>query len=115
MFRLANVLQVPFKGPEGIVTQYWHGQKQNHGHPVVLSAVVTKPEVEYVKERMGQYPGVEFIATYQRDYSPSADSAANVLGHVGPITKEWLAQPLQPAALPAAHRHDGAGRGGADL
>ena len=70
MFRLANVLQIPFKGPEGIVTQYWRGQKQNHGHPVVLNAVVTKPEVEYVKERMGQYPGVEFIATYQRAYTP---------------------------------------------
>jgi penicillin-binding protein 2 len=113
MYRLANVLQVPFKGPEGVVTQYWRGQKQNHGHPVVLSAVVTKPEVEYVKERMGQYPGVEFIATYQRDYTPNADSSANVLGHVGPITKEWLHSRFnRPRYLP---RTGTMGQGGVEL
>ena len=113
MFRLANVLQIPFKGPDGIVTQYWHGQKQNHGHPVVLNAVVTKPEVEYVKERMGLYPGVEFIATYQRAYSPFSDDAANILGHVGPITKELLRSRFnRPRYLP---RTGSMGQGGVEL
>ena len=113
MFRLANVLQIPFKGPDGIVTQYWHGQKQNHGHPVVLNAVVTKPEVEYVKERMGQYPGVEFLATYQRAYTPFSMDAANILGHVGPITKEWLHSRFnRPRYLP---RTGTMGQGGIEL
>ena len=113
MFRLANVLQIPFKGPEGIVTQYWHGQKQNHGHPVVLNAVVTKPEVEYVKERMGQYPGVEFLATYQRAYTPYSMDASNILGHVGPITKEWLHSRFnRPRYLP---RTGTMGQGGIEL
>ena len=81
MFRLADVLQIPFNGPEGIVSQYWYGQRQNHGHPVAIKATVTKSEVEYVTERMNQYRGVEFFSTYQRQY----EKAANWLRkHPGP-------------------------------
>ncbi len=69
------------------MTQYWHGQKLNQGQPTVLKADVTKPEVMYVKERMNQYKGVEFVSTYQREYSNAANEMPNIVGRVGAITK----------------------------
>ena len=62
---------------------------------------------------MGQYPGVEFLATYQRAYTPVQQDAANILGHVGPITKEWLHSRFnRPRYLP---RTGSMGQGGIEL
>jgi penicillin-binding protein 2 len=86
MFRLAQVLQVPFLN---VVRQYQQGQKVNRGYPVTLQATVTKPEVEYVKERMPSFRGVQFVETYQRRY-PQGVLAPNVLGNVGRVFKNDL-------------------------
>jgi penicillin-binding protein 2 len=86
MYRLAKVLQVKFLS---VVHQYQVGQKQNFGYPVTLKATVTKPEVEYVKERMPSFRGVQFEQTYQRTY-PQGVLAPNILGTVGRVYRDDL-------------------------
>ena len=86
MFRLAQVLKVKFLT---VVRQYQRGQKLNAGFPVTLSVPVTKAEVEYVKERMPSFHGVQFEQSYQRMY-PQGVLAPNILGSVGRVFRSDL-------------------------
>ncbi|MGN6380927.1 MAG: penicillin-binding transpeptidase domain-containing protein [Gaiellales bacterium] len=86
MYRLAKVLQVKFLS---LVRQYQRGQTLNHGYPVTLSAPVTKAEVEYVKERMPSFRGVQFEQSFNRRY-PLGVLAPNILGNVGRVSRDDL-------------------------
>ena len=86
MFRLAEVLRMRFRE---VVREYLQGQKQNFGYPVTLQAAVTKPEVEFVKERMPSFRGVQFEQSYQRTY-PQGVLAPNILGSVGRVYRSDL-------------------------
>ncbi len=86
MFRLSKVLQVKF---HNVVKQYLQGQKINFGYPVTLATPVTKAEVEYVKERMPSYRGVQFVQSFDRSY-PLGALAPNVLGNIGRVSSDDL-------------------------
>jgi penicillin-binding protein 2 len=87
--RMADVLQVPFRG---LYHQYRRGLLVNPGYPVTVDAPVTLNEIEYVKERMPRYRGMQFVQTFQRNY-PMGSVAANVLGNVTQVQATDLKNP----------------------
>ncbi|HET7380724.1 MAG TPA: penicillin-binding transpeptidase domain-containing protein [Gaiellales bacterium] len=63
----------------------------NAGSPIQLTSA-TEAQVAYVLERRGQFHGVQFVQTTQRQY-PFRDLAANVLGYVSQISQGELTDP----------------------
>jgi penicillin-binding protein 2 len=67
--------------------------------PVVLARAINTDEVDFFKERDFEFPGIQLVDTYERQY-PYGWLAAQVLGYVGPIEpgelKSALAEGYQP-------------------
>ena len=57
--------------------------------PVVIRRGIRPDQVEYLKERQREFPGIQLQPSYLRSY-PYESLAAQVLGYVGPITPEEL-------------------------
>jgi penicillin-binding protein 2 len=57
--------------------------------PVALAEGVPSDVVKYLKERIGEFPGVTIERTYLRSY-PRGPLAAQLLGHVGSVTPEQV-------------------------
>jgi penicillin-binding protein 2 len=87
MWHLAWVLKLK---AWDVITQYGKGQTQNHGYPVSIDASVTPQQVRYVKERAGEFRGVQFLQSYQRQY-PLGALAPNILGYAGRVSPADLA------------------------
>jgi penicillin-binding protein 2 len=60
----------------------------NAGAPIPIKSA-TEPQVAYVLERRGDFHGVQFLQTTQRQY-PFHDLAANILGYVSQISQGEL-------------------------
>ena len=60
----------------------------NAGAPIPIKSA-TEPQVAYVLERRGDFHGVQFLQTTQRQY-PFHDLAANILGYVSQISQSEL-------------------------
>jgi penicillin-binding protein 2 len=60
----------------------------NAGAPIPIKSA-TEPQVAYVLERRGDFHGVQFLQTTQRQY-PFHDLAANILGYVSRISQGEL-------------------------
>jgi penicillin-binding protein 2 len=58
-------------------------------NPVIVKEDLSRDEVMYLSERERYFPGVMLVGSWLRQY-PYGDLAAQVLGHVGEITKEQL-------------------------
>jgi len=66
--------------------------KELPASPVTLQRDVGYPLVYYLEEHKGEFPGVTVERLFVRDY-PRGELAAHVLGNVGEVTEEQLAEP----------------------
>ena len=95
LWRLANVIKQPF--PQ-VWKAYSSRLSANQGYPITLPFTVTRPQVAFMLERHNRFPAIQFQRTFVRDY-PALDNPAlgainpNLIGHVGPITKDNLDDP----------------------
>jgi penicillin-binding protein 2 len=95
LWRLATVIKVPFPR---VWKEYSTLYSANQGYPITLPFTVTRPQVAYMLERHNRFPSIQFQRTFVRDY-PALDDPAigainpNLIGHVGPITKDNLNDP----------------------
>ena len=59
--------------------------------PIVVKTAVGEEQVDYLYEHQAEFPGVEIVQIYLRDYPYSA-LAAQILGYTGEISPEELKQ-----------------------
>jgi penicillin-binding protein 2 len=58
--------------------------------PIIVKTSVREPQVNYLLEHQAEFPGVEIVQVYLRDYRYDA-LAAQILGYTGEISPEELA------------------------
>ena len=86
MFKqLSRILRVPL--PK--LTQALEDGRDDPLTPIVIKTAVHEDQVMYLQEHRAEFPGVEVVGTYLRDYEHKA-LAAQVLGYVGEISEEEL-------------------------
>jgi penicillin-binding protein 2 len=83
MFRLSQVLHMPAK----LLVRRMNNLQYLPYQPVPVAEDVPRDEVFYIAEHADQFPGVSSETQSLRSY-PQGDIAAQVLGHIGPITAE---------------------------
>jgi penicillin-binding protein 2 len=84
---LATVLNMPLREVLAKVER----QKRDPLTPVTLKENVPEHEIMFILERRSRFPGVFVDNTSVRDYR-QGEFAAQLLGHVGEVTKEQLEQ-----------------------
>jgi penicillin-binding protein 2 len=85
--RLARVLDVP---PRALAREV-DERGDDPITPIVVKTSVGEAQVNYLYEHQAEFPGVEIAQVYLRDYTYNA-LAAHILGHVGEVSKEELAE-----------------------
>jgi penicillin-binding protein 2 len=86
MFReLSKVLRVPLPR----LTKALEEGRDDPLTPILVKTAVHEDQVAALKERSAEFPGVEVVGTYLRDYAYRS-LAAQVLGYVGEISPEEL-------------------------
>ena len=85
--RLAGVLDVP---PRELAREV-DERKFDPLTPIVVKTAVGEEQVDYLYEHQSEFPGVEIVQVYLREY-PYASLAAQVLGYTGEISPEELKQ-----------------------
>ncbi len=83
--RLARVLDVP---PRALARQV-DERRLDPLTPIVVKTAVGEEQVDYLYEHQSDFPGVEVVQIYLRDYPYSA-LAAQILGYTGEISPEEL-------------------------
>ena len=83
--RLAQILRVPL----GDITKQIEEHKGAPGTPVTVKQDASEAEVQFLREREAEFPGVAVVDTFIRRY-PFGDLAPQLLGHVGEISPEQL-------------------------
>ena len=85
--RLSKILQVPLPR----LTKALEERKDDPLTPILVKTAVHEYQVAYLWEHRSEFPGVEVVGTYLRDYEYRA-LAAQLLGYVGEISPEELEQ-----------------------
>jgi penicillin-binding protein 2 len=83
--RVARLLDVPYRGIERDLA----ARKDDVLTPVTVSTDVPNAKVNYLLEHQNDFPGVQINQVSLRRYGQGA-IAAQILGHVGEISKEQL-------------------------
>lgn len=83
--RLASLLQVPVSD----ITKAIEARRGDPLTPIVVKTAVSEPRVQYLEEHRSEFPGVEVVDTYLRNYERKT-LAAQILGYVREISKEEL-------------------------
>jgi penicillin-binding protein 2 len=83
--RLAEVLDV---SPRSLARQV-DERRNDPLTPIVVKTSVGEEQVDYLYEHQSEFPGVEIVQVYLRDYPYSA-LAAQILGYTGEISPEEL-------------------------
>lgn len=83
--RLAEVLDV---SPRALARQV-DERRFDPLTPIVVKTAVGEEQVEYLYEHQSDFPGVEVVQIYLRDY-PYSSLAAQILGYTGEISPEEL-------------------------
>jgi penicillin-binding protein 2 len=83
--RLAQVLDVT---PRALARQV-DARRSDPLTPVIVKTAVGEEQVDYLYEHQAEFPGVEIVQIYLRDY-PYSSLAAQVLGYTGEISPEEL-------------------------
>ena len=96
--KLSTILRVPFPR----LTKALAKGKDDPLTPILVKTAVHEDQVMYLKEHRREFPGVEIVPTYLRDY-PYRTLAAQVLGYVGEISPEELKR-LARTAIAAVRR-----------
>ncbi|MCX8033032.1 MAG: penicillin-binding protein 2 [Thermoleophilia bacterium] len=84
--KLAEILKMPVAD---LLSAYEKAKRDPYMTYVVAQDVSENGVVAYLKEHSPEFPGVEIVKTYLREY-PNKALAAHVLGYVGEISKEEL-------------------------
>ncbi|MDQ3823254.1 MAG: penicillin-binding transpeptidase domain-containing protein, partial [Actinomycetota bacterium] len=84
--RLARVLGIPVRR----ILEAINRRRNDPLTPVTVRESPRRDQVLYLAEHQAEFPGVEIRPTHLRDY-PFGRLAAQVLGHVGEISKDQLA------------------------
>ena len=92
--RLSKILRVPLPR----LTKALEEGKDDPLTPILVKTAVHEDQVMYLEEHRDEFPGVEIVGTYLRDYEHRA-LAAQVLGYVGEISPEELER-LEAGRLP---------------
>ncbi len=85
--RLANVLDVSPRSLAREVDEH----RFDPLTPIVVKTAVGEEQVDYLYEHQSEFPGVEIVQVYLREY-PYASLAAQILGYTGEISPEELKQ-----------------------
>ncbi len=85
--RLSKILRVPLPR----LTKALEERKGDPLTPILVKTAVHEDQVATLLENRAEFPGVEIVGTYLRDYQHRA-LAAQVLGYVGEISEEELAR-----------------------
>jgi penicillin-binding protein 2 len=85
--RLAQVLDVP---PRALARQV-DERRFDPLTPIVVKTAVGEEQVDYLYEHQSDFPGVEIVQIYLRDYPYSA-LAAQILGYTGEVSPDELKQ-----------------------
>ena len=83
--RLANVLKV---SPVALAREV-DERRGDPVTPIIVKSSVGEEQVNYLYEHQAEFPGVEIVQVYLRDYSYNT-LAAQILGYVGEISPEEL-------------------------
>ena len=83
--RLAGLLQVPVSD----ITKAIEARRGDPLTPIVVKTAVSEPRVQYLEEHRSEFPGVEVVDTYLRNYERKT-LAAQILGYVREISPEEL-------------------------
>jgi penicillin-binding protein 2 len=83
--RLANVLKV---SPVALAREV-EERRGDPVTPIIVKSSVGEEQVNYLYEHQAEFPGVEIVQVYLRDYSYNT-LAAQILGYVGAISPEEL-------------------------
>jgi len=83
--RLSKVLRAPLPR----LTKALEERRGDPLTPILVKTAVHEDQVMYLKEHQAEFPGVEIVGTYLRDYEYKA-LAAQVLGYVGEISPQEL-------------------------
>jgi penicillin-binding protein 2 len=83
--RLSRILRVPL--PQ--LTKALEDSKDDPLTPITIKTAVHEDQVMYLTEREAEFPGVQIVGTYLRDYEHRA-LAAQILGYVGEISPDEL-------------------------
>jgi penicillin-binding protein 2 len=83
--RLSRILRVPLPR----LTKALEESKDDPLTPILVKTAVHEDQVATLLEHSSEFPGVEIVGTYLRDYEHRA-LAAQVLGYVGEISQEEL-------------------------
>jgi penicillin-binding protein 2 len=83
--RLSKILRVPLPR----LTRALEQGKDDPLTPILAKTAVHEDQVMYLEEHRDEFPGVEIVGTYLRDYEYRA-LGAQVLGYVGEISPEEL-------------------------
>ncbi|HVM69646.1 MAG TPA: hypothetical protein VM204_07415, partial [Gaiellaceae bacterium] len=84
--KLARILRVPVPR----ITAAIEARKGDPLTPIVLKTAVHEEQVAALKERKAEFPGVDIVETYLRNYEHRA-LAAQILGYVREIDEQELA------------------------
>lgn len=85
MKRLSKILRVPLPR----LTKALEERKGDPLTPILVKTAVHEDQVATLLEHRAEFPGVEIVGTYLRDYEHRA-LAAQLLGYVGEISEEEL-------------------------
>ncbi len=83
--RLSQILTVPLPR----LTKALEQGKNDPLTPLLIKTAVHEDQVSYLEERQAEFPGVQIVGTYLRDYEHRA-LGAQILGYVGEISPEEL-------------------------
>jgi penicillin-binding protein 2 len=83
--RLARVLNVP---PKALAREV-EDRRGDPLTPITVKTAVGEAQVNYLYEHQAEFPGVEIVQIYLRDYAYAA-LAAQILGYTGEISAEEL-------------------------
>jgi penicillin-binding protein 2 len=83
--KLAELLQVPVSD----ITKAIEARRGDPLTPITVKTAVSEPRVQYLEEHRTEFPGVEVVDTYLRNYEQKT-LAAQILGYVREISKEEL-------------------------
>jgi penicillin-binding protein 2 len=87
MKRLSKILRVPLPR----LTKALEERKGDPLTPILVKTAVHEDQVATLLENRAEFPGVEIVGTYLRDYAHRA-LAAQALGYVGEISEDELAR-----------------------
>jgi len=83
--RLAEILNVDPRALAREVDEH----RNDPANPITVKTSVGEEQVKYLYEHQSEFPGVDIVQVYLRDY-PYNTLAAHLLGHVGEISLEEL-------------------------